>query len=126
MSSFSQSITWNTKAELPHQIYSGSAVTCQDVVYFIGGQKDIGSGNYIASNMIFEYDLTMDEWIEKPNMPTARYNLAVATVDGKIYAIGGDNLNGLTSPYQIEPAVIFKCQFHFICNLRIKYVSIKF
>jgi N-acetylneuraminic acid mutarotase len=87
---FSQVISWTPKAQLPHQIYSGSAVTCQDKVYFIGGQIDIGSGNYIASNMMFEYKLAMDEWIEKTNMPTARYNLAVAAVDGKIYAIGGD------------------------------------
>ncbi|NPD46633.1 MULTISPECIES: T9SS C-terminal target domain-containing protein [unclassified Lentimicrobium] len=90
-SSFSQAIVWNPKAELPAQIYSGSAVSCQGKVYFIGGQIDIGSTDYIVSNMIFEYDLATDEWIEKPNMPTARYNLGVAAVDGKIYAIGGDS-----------------------------------
>ncbi len=91
MSSFSQAIVWNPKAELPNQIYSGSAVTCQDTIYFIGGQKDIGSGNYIASNMVFQYNLAMDEWVEKPSMPTARFNAAVASVDAKIYVIGGDS-----------------------------------
>lgn len=89
-SSFSQEIVWSPKAELPLNIYSGSAVTCQEKIYFIGGQKDIGSGNFIASNRLFEYNTDMDEWVEKPHMPTARYNFAAATFEGKIYAIGGD------------------------------------
>ncbi len=91
INSFSQTIVWEAKASLPYQIYSGSAVTCQGINYFVGGQKDIGSGNFIASNMIFEYNLAMDEWVEKPNMSTAHFNSAVASVDDKIYVIGGDS-----------------------------------
>ena len=34
---------------------------------------------------------TEDSWISKAPMPTARYALGVAVVDGKIYAIGGYN-----------------------------------
>lgn len=90
ISSFSQTIEWKSKAILPYEIYSGSAVTCQDRIYFLGGQIDIGSAKNTPSKHLYEYDLAKDKWIEKPNMPTASYNTAVTSVDGKIYAIGGD------------------------------------
>ena len=32
-------------------------------------------------------------WIQKANMPTARYHAGSAVVDGKIYAIGGSLVN---------------------------------
>ncbi len=98
LSSFSQEIEWKAKAELPNQIHSGSAVTCLDKIYFIGGRVQDGSSNYY-SNLIFEYNLEMDEWIKKPNMPTARQNLAVTTVEDKIYAIGGDWLRDKNEMY---------------------------
>jgi N-acetylneuraminic acid mutarotase len=91
ISSFSQEIEWNSKASIPYKIYSGSAVTCQEKIYFMAGQKDLGSSNFIASSMICEYNLALDEWIEKPRMLTARWNMALASVDDKIYAIGGDS-----------------------------------
>jgi N-acetylneuraminic acid mutarotase len=91
INSYSQKIVWNTKAELPNKCLSGSAVTCQEKIYFIVGQIDSGSGNPSASNLIYEYNLAMDEWIKKPNMPTARWNFATASIEGKIYAIGGDS-----------------------------------
>jgi len=91
MNSFSQKIVWNTKAELPNKYMSGSAVTCQEKIYFIVGQIDNGSGKSSASNLIYEYNLAMDEWIKKPIMPTARWNFATASIEGKIYVIGGDS-----------------------------------
>jgi N-acetylneuraminic acid mutarotase len=36
-----------------------------------------------------EYDIASDAWRERSPMPTARNHFAVATVNGKIYAIGG-------------------------------------
>lgn len=90
INSFSQKTVWKTKAVLPEQIYSGSAVTCQEMIYFIGGQIDIGSGSYTPSKFVYEYNLEKDEWIKKTNMPTARFNMAICSVEDKIYVIGGD------------------------------------
>jgi len=92
VNSFAQKMVWKSKAELPDKIHSGTALTCQDKIYFVGGQKDLGSGSFIASNSLYEYHLALDEWIEKTPMPTARFNLASACVENKIYVIGGDYL----------------------------------
>lgn len=91
INSYSQKIVWKPKAELPNKCLSGSAVTCQEKIYYIVGQIQIDTNKPTASRLMYEYNLTMDEWIEKPNMPTARWNLATACVEGKIYAIGGDS-----------------------------------
>jgi len=90
ISSFSQEIEWKSKAMLPHAIYSGSAVTCQERIFFLGGQIDMGSAKNTPSKHLYEYDLAKDKWIKKTDMPTASHNTAVTTVDGEIYAIGGD------------------------------------
>jgi N-acetylneuraminic acid mutarotase len=91
INSFSQKMVWKPKAELPNKYYSGSAITCQEKIYFIVGQTDADSGKAITSKLIYEYNLAMDKWIKKPDMPTARLNFATASVDGKIYVIGGDS-----------------------------------
>ena len=36
-----------------------------------------------------EYDPVTDKWKKKADMPTARFDFATSTVNGKIYAIGG-------------------------------------
>jgi N-acetylneuraminic acid mutarotase len=40
-----------------------------------------------------------DAWATKQSMPTARSGLGVAVVNGKIYAIGGDDGNNVTEEY---------------------------
>ncbi len=91
ISSFSQEIEWKHKANLPSKILSGSAISCQDKIYSISGQEDIGTGRTSISKMTLEYNLTTNEWIKKSDIITGRWNLACASVDGKIYAIGGDS-----------------------------------
>jgi N-acetylneuraminic acid mutarotase len=39
-----------------------------------------------------------DSWTTKTSMPTARAQLGVAVVNGKIYAIGGENNSAPGSP----------------------------
>lgn len=54
--------------------------------------------------------LSQGNWTEKTPMPTARYGLKVAVVEGKIYAIGGydslASLAGPTNPYNYTYAGI--------------------
>ncbi|MHC4546426.1 MAG: Kelch repeat-containing protein, partial [Planctomycetota bacterium] len=56
-------------------------------IYIIGGQNSIGQA--VGTNE--EYDPATNTWAAKADMPTARQQLGVATLGGKIYAIGGYN-----------------------------------
>ena len=46
----------------------------------------------------------VDSWVPKASMPTARSDLGVAVVDGKIFAIGGYNAGYLSTNEQYDPA----------------------
>lgn len=97
----SQEITWESKAPLPLGHHSGSAVTGNGKIYHVGGQKKNGA-SWIMSNQMFEFDPAKNEWSEKSNLPTVRCNLATASVDGKIYVIGGDSFLNTNEVY--DPA----------------------
>jgi N-acetylneuraminic acid mutarotase len=78
----SQEINWESKTPLPLGHHSGSAVTCNGKIYHVGGQKKNGASS-TKSNQMFEFDPAKNEWTEKSNMPTARFNLATASVMAK-------------------------------------------
>lgn len=90
INSYSQNINWVSKAPLPLGHHSGSAVTCSGEIYSVGGQKKVGS-SWEKSKMLFDFDPAQNNWTQKSDMPTARFNLATAAIDGKIYALGGDS-----------------------------------
>jgi len=54
-------------------------------IYAIGGMTQPSS----SFNTVEEYDPVTDTWTMKSPMPTRRFALSASTVDGKIYAIGG-------------------------------------
>jgi N-acetylneuraminic acid mutarotase len=54
-------------------------------IYVIGGWNGV-----TALSTVEEYDPATNSWRTLAPMPTARYGLATAVVDGNIYAIGGD------------------------------------
>ena len=57
-------------------------------IYAIGGGND--AFEIVAT--VEEYDPATDIWTEKTAMPTARWGLTTAEVNGKIYAIGGGDV----------------------------------
>lgn len=63
-------------------------------IYAIGGYIT-QSGVLTATNVVEEYDEANDVWIRKADMPTARAACCVATLDGKIYVIGGVRSNAV-------------------------------
>jgi|GEM_PF-1324143 len=54
-----------------------------------------------ASNL-FEYDFISKKWTSKKSMNISRVNFALECINGKIYAIGGENTNGSVEIYQPE------------------------
>ena len=68
-------------------------------IYVIGGTSDDSQGISTGSTVLI-YDPSTDTWSKGLGMPTYRFGLTAAEVNGKIYAIGGcmeatGNLKGI-------------------------------
>ena len=61
-----------------------AAVSCNDVIYAIGGQSDDKNVKSVE-----KYDPGMDEWSFVSNMTIERVPHSAAVMDGKIYVVGG-------------------------------------
>jgi N-acetylneuraminic acid mutarotase len=88
--------SWVMKASMNEaRAYLGIAtVNCK--IYAIGGDTGQISGNVIPGtglnnpvNTSEEYDPTLDVWVSKEPMPTARADFGIAVYQNKIYCIGG-------------------------------------
>ncbi len=79
---------WATKAPMPHGSgYLGAGVV-NGILYAVGGQAAPQSKGP-TFDYLQAYDPATDSWTAKAPMPTARRGLAVAVVNGVLYAIGG-------------------------------------
>ena len=72
--------TWATKAPMPQAISGVKAAVVNGKIYVMSS-----SSNY-------QYDPETDNWTTKKSIPTARgFGFAIATIQDKIYVIGGNN-----------------------------------
>jgi hypothetical protein len=81
-------LVWEEKApvSVARSAYDGVEVL-DDKIYFIGGY------NGSAKNIAERYDSTSNTWETLNSMSVARHGVASAVLNGKLYAIGGVNLN---------------------------------
>jgi hypothetical protein len=90
--------TWTSGSPLPSATSAlAAAVGPNGLIYAIGGH----GADYISTASVYSYDPTTPAagWAQWAPMPTARSWLAAATgPDGLVYAIGGANSQGPTSP----------------------------
>jgi N-acetylneuraminic acid mutarotase len=79
---------WREKKSMPTARGALGVGVWQGKLYVIGGfgATPFGKGNLDANEV---YDPKTDRWESKSPLPIARDHLAVAVVDGKIYALGG-------------------------------------
>ena len=72
---------------------AGSAVH-DGSIYYAGGLND-----GVAVNWFDVYDPVADSWTQLPDMPTARDHFHAATLDGRLWAIGGRDgaINAVTT-----------------------------
>ncbi|MCW4029576.1 MAG: hypothetical protein NWE92_08015 [Candidatus Bathyarchaeota archaeon] len=86
---------WSTGATLPtfykhSRLVAISGEHAPKQICVVGGLMVLdGFAHYEGVNASFRYDPTTDSWNITADMPTARYETAVAVVEDKIYAIGG-------------------------------------
>ncbi|HEX9934503.1 MAG TPA: hypothetical protein VGB38_04840, partial [bacterium] len=87
-------IRWNRGADFPLRLSEIKAISCNNKVYVIGGKitKDNADpGDNEDVDFTFEYDPKNQTWTRKANMPSRRYDVALAVVEDRIYAISTRN-----------------------------------
>ena len=84
---------WTRKTDMPtpRTLLANHAPAVNGKIYVIGG-RETNQGPAVSA--VEEYDPMTDTWTKKTDMPTARGAMAVAEVNGKIYAIGGQPDSG--------------------------------
>jgi N-acetylneuraminic acid mutarotase len=88
-----QGNTWDTtKTDMPTPRHVHRACALDGKIYVIGGITSVGCDFPISKVEV--YDPQTDTWdTTKTDMPTPRESFGLSTVNGKIYAIGGQTNN---------------------------------
>jgi len=81
------SAMWNTSTPLPVGLHHMSVSTQNRFIYVTGGYTQ----GWEVSNRVFKFDLSINQWTELNPMPTARAAHTTSWVNGKLYAVGGEN-----------------------------------
>ena len=87
-------IQWTRGTNLPIRLSEIKAIACNDKVYVIGGKithdnSDLNDNEDVE--FIFEYNPENETWTKKADMPSKHYDVALAVVGNKIYAISSKN-----------------------------------
>jgi Subtilisin-like serine proteases len=91
--------TWTTSSERMTYAREGLAAAMYDNDIFAAGGKN--TQGYIS--YLDQYDHWADLWYPDENMPTARTGAVAATVNGKIYVIGGYDGSYLNTVEEYNP-----------------------
>jgi N-acetylneuraminic acid mutarotase len=87
--------TWETKTSMPTKRDTPTANTVEDKIYVIGGiLESEAPGDPLVSDINEVYDPTTDTWTTKAVIPNAVYGCVSATVDNKLFVIGGETFSG--------------------------------
>ena len=99
---------WNQVSSMPTDRSRHGVAVLDGKIYAIGGlddgsESDIETGPFLLMKGAFlntadVYDPQSDQWQPLMGMRQHRGSFATATVDGKIYAIGGENLHTAAMP----------------------------
>jgi N-acetylneuraminic acid mutarotase len=87
--------TWTKKKPMPLPAHHLAVTEYNGKIYVFGGgaQLEPGGPNWVPINNAWEYDPNTDAWKALAPMPTARGAAVAATVNGKIYVIGGASVH---------------------------------
>jgi N-acetylneuraminic acid mutarotase len=81
-------------SSLPEGYYSGEAVSLNNEIYFVAARGDSS-----LTAFFYKFNPKENQWIKLIDIPEPAMNLALATVNGKIYAIGGDLFKNTNREY---------------------------
>ena len=84
--------SWKSTASLPKPLHHTAAASYDGKIYVTGG---FITAKWIPSNQLFIYDPTKNQWSEGKPMPTPRGALTTLFVNGTLYALGGQDEEGI-------------------------------
>jgi len=93
-SAYAQTIAWKELTSLPDGYYLGDAVSLNNEFNFIAGRTEVKK-----VHLFYKFNPKKNEWIKLADIPEATFNIALAAVNGKIYAIGGDLFQNTNREY---------------------------
>ena len=82
---------WFQMPNLPYKVGAGAAALVGRTLYFFGGTNRVNNQylNDVSKTYSFNLDNPSAGWTQKADMPVARNHLAGVSLDGLVYAIGG-------------------------------------
>jgi N-acetylneuraminic acid mutarotase len=89
---------WSSGTPLPEMLHHMGVAVLNGKIYSVGGERN----NFFARSAVdsvWEYDPATDRWQSRAPMPTPRGAMAVAVLDGRLYAIGGERQRGARPGY---------------------------
>ena len=100
--------TWEKKSDMPTVRLSPACVVGTKI-YIVGGITSIGEGGQLLATVEI-YDTLTDTWTKGVDMQISRYGFSASVVGGKIYCIGGSQLNDkyLTDVEEFDTGFISK------------------
>jgi len=107
--------TWDTsKASMPTSRYSLSTCFFDGKIFAFGGWKASGgnNGNPPMYKIVEEYNVNINTWTQRTDMPHNIALFSAELVDGEIYIIGGTSkqhtFNSLSTTYEYNPNSMFQ------------------
>ncbi len=89
---------WARKAQMPGPFFNMAAASVNGTVYVAGGMYDWGDyGPDSVGHELYAYDAATNGWTQRANMPGDRSALAMASINGILYAVGGFDDGGRES-----------------------------
>jgi N-acetylneuraminic acid mutarotase len=96
--------SWRSRARMGQDRYMHGSAVVDGRVYVFGGSSGNGSTYGLTLNSTEEYDPATDTWQSRAPMPTARWSVMGAAVNGRIYAIGGKSGSVMRAVEIYDPA----------------------
>lgn len=97
--------TWTPRAPMPTPRVIPASAEANGKIYVFGGDTTTPGGPS-RSNIVEEYNPSTDTWVARAPMPTRRSWAAAATVNARIYVVGGADETGsfLTTVEAYDPS----------------------
>ena len=93
---------WETRAPLPAPTHHAAAAVIDGRLFVVGGYSG-GRLSWTPLRTVYEYDETRNSWSTRAPLRLARGGLAVATVGGRLHAVGGSGDSASAAHEVYEP-----------------------